>query len=57
VSRRRVRVAETFFEALDHQLADERGSGGIPSRHDFLLMNFPTLSSASRPTGTNYRRM
>ena len=34
-SRREVRATQAFFEQLDEQLGDERGSNGEPSSYDF----------------------
>lgn len=41
--RRRVRVAESFFEQLDDQLAEERGDDGTPSRVDFVVYELPEV--------------
>jgi hypothetical protein len=39
--RRRVRVAQAFFDRLDELLDDERGADGTPSSADFLLHDMP----------------
>jgi len=41
--RREVRVTEQFFDDLDDQLADERGTNGEPSATDFLVMDLPAI--------------
>lgn len=41
--RRRVRVAQAFFDRLDELLADERGVDGTPSSADFLLHDMPAV--------------
>ena len=41
--RRRVRVAQAFFDRLDELLADERDVDGAPSSADFLLHDMPAV--------------
>jgi hypothetical protein len=41
--RRRVRVAESFFEQLDELLPSDRGPNGEPSATDFLVIDLPSI--------------
>lgn len=41
--RRRVRVAESFFEQLDELLPPDRGPSGEPSATDFLVIHLPAI--------------
>jgi hypothetical protein len=41
--RRRVRVADSFFEQLDELLGPHRGPNGEPSATDFLVMELPAV--------------
>lgn len=41
--RRRVRVAESFFEQLDRLLPVDRGPNGEPSATDFLVIDLPSI--------------
>lgn len=41
--RRRVRVAESFFEQLDELLPQDRGPHGDPSATDFLVIDLPSI--------------
>lgn len=41
--RRRVRVAESFFEQLDGLLPADRGPNGEPSATDFLVIDLPAI--------------
>ena len=41
--RRRVRVAESFFEQLDELLPSDRGPSGEPSATDFLVIDLPSI--------------
>jgi hypothetical protein len=43
VTRREVRVADSFFGRLDSQLGPERGATGEPSSTDFLVNDLPTI--------------
>jgi hypothetical protein len=43
VSRRQVRVAQSFFDRLDVLLPEERGDDGTPSTADFLLHDLPPI--------------
>jgi len=42
-SRREVRVTDSFFEELDHQLGPERGPKGEPSATDFIVTDLPPI--------------
>lgn len=42
-ARRRVRVAEAFFEQLDDLLPADRGPNGEPSATDFLVIDLPPI--------------
>lgn len=41
--RRRVRIAESFFEQLDGLLPADRGPNGEPSATDFLVIDLPSI--------------
>ncbi len=41
--RRVVRVSSAFFDQLDSQLRAERGAGGEPSAHDFVVIELPVV--------------
>jgi hypothetical protein len=41
--RRRVRVAESFFEQLDELLPSDRDPNGEPSATDFLVIDLPSI--------------
>lgn len=41
--RRRVRVAESFFEQLEELLPPDRGPSGEPSATDFLVIDLPAI--------------
>jgi hypothetical protein len=41
--RRRVRVAESFFEQLDELLPADRGPNGEASATDFLVIDLPSI--------------
>jgi hypothetical protein len=43
VTRREVRVSESFFEQLDDQLGLERSDLGAPSSADFLFVEMPSI--------------
>lgn len=43
-SRRKVRVADSFFEELDTQLGAERGPLGEPSAADFIVLGLPRIA-------------
>lgn len=43
MSRRRVRVSESFFEQLDELFGPDRGENGEPSRLDFTLFELPDV--------------
>ena len=43
MSRREVRVADSFFARLDEQLGEERGPEGEPSSTDFLVIDLPRI--------------
>ncbi len=43
MTRREVRVADSFFEELDDQLTAERGANGEPSATDFLVIDLPAI--------------
>lgn len=43
MSRRRVRVSESFFEQLDELFGPDRGETGEPSRLDFTLFELPDV--------------
>lgn len=38
-----VRTTQSFFEALDASLPQERTADGVPSTHDFLATEFDTI--------------
>jgi len=48
VSRRQVRVAQSFFDRLDVLLPEERGEDGTPSTADFLLHELPPIIDVSQ---------
>jgi hypothetical protein len=41
--RRSVRVADSFFAALDDQLGQDRSAAGVPSATDFLVFELPPV--------------
>jgi hypothetical protein len=43
VSRRQVRVSQSFFERLDALLPQQRDTAGVPSATDLLLHELPTI--------------
>jgi len=43
MTRREVRVADSFFARLDHQLRPERGPNGEASATDFMVIDLPTI--------------
>ncbi len=43
MSRRRVRVSSTVFEAIDQLLPTERGPHGEPAAHDFVSRELPVI--------------
>ncbi len=43
MTRREVRVADSFFARLDHQLRPERGPNGEASATDFIVIDLPTI--------------
>jgi hypothetical protein len=42
-ARRSVRVADSFFAALDDQLGPDRSAAGAPSATDFLVFELPPV--------------
>jgi hypothetical protein len=46
MSERQVRFLQSFFDDLDRQLPDERGTSGGPSAVDFLLYDLPPIRDA-----------
>ncbi len=43
MSRREVRVTESFFDELDTQLGNQRGRVGEPSATDFIVVDLPRI--------------